>query len=136
MEFFQNNKKIFLFVGIFIGLFLIYKFFIADNGSTDPNAAPVSALTTSSEGVVGRELINTLAELQVISLDFSIFDNPVFTSLDDKSYPIEPQPLGKTYGRNNPFLDFGGSFGSSTVSSNANLPATAFGNSNKTTKSK
>lgn len=135
MEFFQNNKKIFLFIGIFVGLFLIYKFFIAKNNTSD-SSSPVSVLTMANEGVVGREMIATLAELQVISLDFSIFSNPLFTSLDDKSLPIEPQPLGKAEGRQNPFLDFGGSFSSASVNTTDSLPATAFGNGKKPTKTK
>ncbi|MES2087842.1 MAG: hypothetical protein V4467_02505 [Patescibacteria group bacterium] len=113
METYQQHKKLFLFGGIFLVLVILYWLFFSGGGDTAPNVptSPTGGLVTevaesSSDQIVGRELLNLLAEIQTISLDFSIFENPVFSSLQDWSKPIEPQPLGQTLGRKNPFSDF------------------------------
>ena len=115
MEIFQKNKKIFLFVGIFLAVAIVYWLFFSGssegpkNLQTDPTARGlVSEISFSpADVIVGQELLLILSKLQSISLDDSIFSDPVFLSLDDKSKPISPQPLGKALGRRNPFSDFG-----------------------------
>lgn len=114
MDIYQQHKKIFLFGGIFVGVVILYFLFFSGGQSpaqgASTKASPGGLVTevaqSSSDVIVGRELLNLLAEIQTISLDFSIFDNPVFGSLEDWSRPIEPQPLGKSLGRKNPFSEF------------------------------
>ena len=116
MDIFQKHKKVFLFVGIFIGVVILYELFFSGGGSAPQNAALsptadglVSQLSASpSDAIVGSSLLSLLAQLQTISLDTSIFTNPVFVSLQDWSQPIAEQPLGKTLGRPNPFSGFSG----------------------------
>ncbi len=134
---FLKNKKVLLFVGIFVLLFIIYKWFFSGSEPTpDPYALMnptagglVSELSASpADAIVGRELLTILLELKSISLDTTLFTPPVFTSLKDWSKPIDPQPLGKSLGRRNPFSDFGKT--AATTSSQGSAPAvplSAFG---------
>lgn len=116
MEIFQKYKKVFLFVGIFIAVVIVYEMFFA-GGGTPP--APSGALSPTRGGLVselsvspadailGQQLLTMLGRLQFISLNPSIFNDPIFRSFQDWSRPIEPQPFGKTLGRRNPFSAFG-----------------------------
>lgn len=135
-EFFQKNKKIFLFAGIFAALVLLYwMFFSGDSASSknvayDPTAGGlVSEFSVGpSDAIIGYELLATLARLQSISLDPGLFSDPVFVSLRDKSKPIVSQPLGKSLGRRNPFSDFGKGVATISVSTTTGtLPPASFG---------
>lgn len=135
-EFFQKNKKIFLFVGIFAAVVLLYWIFFSGDsaapkvGVYDPTAGGlVSEFSVSpSDVIIGYELLAMLARLQSISLDPGLFSDPVFVSLRDKSRPISSQPLGKSLGRRNPFSDFGKGVATTSVSGTAaTLPPAAFG---------
>jgi len=114
MDFFSKNKKIFLFSGIFVAVIVIYMLFFSGGPSTptnnlvDPTASGlVSDVSASpSDAIIGQELLAMLAKLKSISLDTSFFNDQVFLSLKDKSRLIEPEPLGASLGRRNPFFDF------------------------------
>jgi len=117
MELYRQHKKIFLFGGIFAALFIIYELFFSGGSAPAQNAGVidmtagglVSQLSVSpADAIVGVDLLNMLRKLQSLPLDPSIFKDPVFMSLKDKSLPLVPQPLGKALGRRNPFYDFGG----------------------------
>ncbi|KKT44862.1 MAG: hypothetical protein UW34_C0007G0006 [Parcubacteria group bacterium GW2011_GWA2_44_15] len=136
MDIFQKNKKVFLFIGIFIIVALVYKFFFSDGAISSKNSIPnlsengsLSELSISpADAIVGRELLLMLAELQSISLDASIFTNPVYVSLKDWSRPIESQPFGKAFGRRNPFSDFvSGTTTALKKDTSLNLSGGAFG---------
>lgn len=127
MEFYQKNKKIFLFAGIFVGLFILYKIFFSGGSSvpaSDPTAGGlVSQLSASpADAISSQDLLATLAKLQSITIDQSIFSDPVFISLKDKSHQLEQQPLGKSLGRRNPFSDFGGVTAIGTSTSRGIIP--------------
>lgn len=115
MEFFQKNKKIFLVVGIVAAVVILYELFLSGgseapkNAAYDPTAGGlVSEFSVSpADVIVGHELLAMLARLQSISLDASIFGDPSFARLKDKSKPIGSEPFGKAVGRRNPFSDFG-----------------------------
>ncbi len=140
MEIYQKYKKVFLFSGILVVLVLLYELFFSGSGATPKNSALnparnslVSELSVSpADAIVGRELLSALAKLQSISLDASIFADPVFASLKDKSLPIEPQPFGKALGRRNPFSDFGKGNGVANTSNASNLPGSRSGAGAKT----
>lgn len=136
MEFFQKNKKIILFVGIFLFVVLIYQIFFTGSSTESPKSAYsptksglVSEVSASpADAIVGRELLVVLAQLRSISLDPSIFSSPVFMSLEDLSHPIEPQPLGKSVGRRNPFSDFSsGSASQSGTNSASGIQSSSVG---------
>lgn len=134
-EIFQKYKKIFLFGGIFLALLLLYWLFFGGSGTQKPSAPSPTAGGLVSEAAVtvedeagGRELLAILTELQSITLDSSIFSSPAFISLNDWSKPIDPQPLGSSVGRRNPFSDFGGSAPAvSTGAGASNLPSSSLG---------
>lgn len=133
MEFFEKNKKVLLFVGIFallgVGYFL---FFSGDstgtaNVSIDPTAGGlISELSMSpADAIIGRDLLTMLIQLKSITLDISIFSDPAFASLQDQSRPITPEPFGKVLGRRNPFADF--AKGGTATSSAGSAPAVSPG---------
>ncbi len=134
MAIFTKYKKIFLLVGILTAVVLIYELFFSSGGggaqATDalnPTLGGlVSSLSVSSgDSIIGRELLTMLLKLKSIVLDTTVFDSKVFSSLQDWSQPIAPQPFGKTVGRRNPFSDFGDtSVETGTASS---VPSNAFG---------
>lgn len=141
MEIFQKNKKVFLFVGIFAVVTILYWLFFSGDSNAprdafyDPTAEGlISEFSISpADAIVGQELLAMLSTLQSISLDASIFGDPSFVSLQDKSRSISEQPFGKALGRRNPFSDFGkGVLATSTASSRGalprgTLPSNAFG---------
>src|SRR3989338_7966247 len=112
MQFFQQNKKVVLFVGILAFIVAVYFIFFTgnDNELGDTSAIVsrdglVSELSVSpSDLSVGRDLLVMLIELRSLSLDSAFFTNSAFTNLEDFTVPIEAQPLGKSLGRHNPFL--------------------------------
>ena len=115
MDIYNKHKKIFLFAGIFVAVVIIYELFFAGGGaaptnnSANPTADGLISQTSASpsDTMIGSNLLIMLAQLQTISLDTSIFTDPVFVSLQDWSKPIDPQPFGKALGRPNPFSTFG-----------------------------
>ena len=133
MEIFQKNKKIILAIGIFAVVAILYWVFFSGGSATPQNAVYdptagglVSEFSVSpADVIVGYELLVLLARLQSISLDSSVFSDPVFMSLDDKSRLIGSQPFGKALGRRNPFSDFAKGVAVTSTSSTP-LP-TAFG---------
>jgi len=62
---------------------------------------------------LGRELLTALAKLQSTKLDTSIWDDPVFASLQDFGVEIPAQPVG----RRNPFAVFSASVSAGKASS-------------------
>ncbi len=117
-ELFQKNKKALLFLGIFVALVVLYEVFFSGGGSTSASSS-VQSLNPTAGGLVsdisqspvndiaGSDLLSMLTELRSITFDESIFSDPVYQSLKDKSQPLAPEPLGKSVGRLNPFSDFG-----------------------------
>lgn len=97
MDLFKKNKTlggvVILTVFIVLG-FLFYSW----SGSS---SAPLTSSDSSNQ--MGQELLITLAGLNTIRLDGSIFTDPVFASLTDFGVIIPPEPAG----RRNPFLPVG-----------------------------
>ena len=65
-------------------------------GSSTPDLTSVSVSDTSS----GSQLLTLLNQSRSITLNLSIFSNPVFGDLVDSNQPIAPEPVGRA----NPFL--------------------------------
>lgn len=83
----------------------VYFLFLRNKDAEGP------ALSTSTEGVAmtasaqaDRELLQLLEELSSINLEGSIFNDPLFRSLEN--FRVEPQP--QPVGRDNPFAPVGG----------------------------
>lgn len=118
MTFFDNRKKLLLLGGgIVLLVVLLFVFWGGRAEKVSPAANFSSGLSAGSlvselsaspaDQVAGRDLLLMLSELKSITLDTSIFSDPLFTALEDESKPIEPQPFGKSVGRKNPFSGFG-----------------------------
>lgn len=73
---------------------------------------PDEALTTTTGGlvgepVVGQELVIELNRLEALkNVDSGFLTNPTFSSLEDFTVEVPPQPLG----RENPFAPVGNDF--------------------------
>lgn len=63
-------------------------------------AAPPPILQTETVDVGNEELVATLLALRAVTLSGTIFQDPVFMSLQDFGVEIQPEPVG----RPNPFL--------------------------------
>jgi hypothetical protein len=58
---------------------------------------------------LGNQITQALIQIESLSLDRSIFENSIFKSLNDRSEPINSEPIGRT----NPFAPLGQSNASS-----------------------
>lgn len=101
MQFIRSNKRLAFLIAIAALIVIGYVLFRPGGGSENP-------LTKSSTGgsppqSIGRELLVTLGDLRLLTLDGSIFTDPVFMSLQDFSVPLPTLPAG----RRNPFAPLG-----------------------------
>lgn len=101
MQFLTRYKKILIYGGAAILLFIVYSFFFAGKDTQTPGTSPLVAesISEGASAAMGADLLNLLKELQAIKLDSSIFQNSVFRSLKDFGQPIPPEPVGRA----NPF---------------------------------
>lgn len=95
---FNKYKKIIVAIIIIIVLFFIYSFFFGGE-KDDSLLSSTSNGPISGADVIGSELIQALNEIETLDLDRSIFEDPIYRSLVDRSQPIPPEPVG----RDNPF---------------------------------
>lgn len=95
MHFFQANKT--LIGGVIITVLFIYVYFSYFRTPAEP------LLSGTDNAVVSSDLLVTLSQLHIITLDNSIFSDPVFLSLSDFGVQINPQNIG----RRNPFAPIG-----------------------------
>lgn len=97
----EKIKKIIIWVVVV--LILIAGFIVFRNRGDDGDFLTTSGGSedeiVSGANVIGTEIIEALNQIDALKLDTSIFDDPVFTRLRDKSQPIPPEPVG----RDNPF---------------------------------
>lgn len=94
------QKIIFIILGLLL-IFLAYVFLV----KKDPEAESLITddLASSDTDILGDRITQALLRIEQIKLDKSIFTNEVYRSLQDRSIPIEPEPVG----RNNPFAPIG-----------------------------
>ncbi len=92
MQFIKDNK---MYIGLIVlavaGLWMYMTFF---SGSS-----PEATLTSDHESPLSQDVLVTLSNLHTITLDASIFSDPLFLSLTDYGVAIPPQNVG----RRNPF---------------------------------
>jgi hypothetical protein len=99
----QKYKNIIIVVVLIIGGFYAYNTFTA------PESEPSASLqVTSSADVLGSDIIKAINQINDLKLDRSVFDDPIFRTLVDRSEEILPQAKS----RPNPFApiadsDFG-----------------------------
>lgn len=108
--FFEKYKIILAFIVVLAVSFLVYTFMIngADQasqrgGGTGLVASPALGVVGGGENVIGAEIIRALNQIDALTLDRGIFNDPVYASLIDWSREIPPEPVGK----DNPFAAIG-----------------------------
>lgn len=111
MNFFTKYKNIIIIVIVIIAAFFLYSTFFQGDREGTSLLTSRSNIGSSSE-ILGADIIRAINQIDSLDLDKSIFTDPVFQSLIDRSEPIDPEPTG----RFNPFAPIGtGGSVSSTV---------------------
>ncbi len=99
MDFLKQYQTAIGFVILVALLFAGYQFFFAgETGS-------VVSVSETSMATPDQDLVALLFELRSIRLDSALFENPLFTSLQDFGQDLVPEPIG----RENPFAPLGAS---------------------------
>lgn len=80
-------------------LYLGYMYF----GPTGEESSLVSSTGSADDVAVDRELLQLLSQIKQISLDASLFESPIFKSLEDYGQTIPSEAVG----RSNPFAPIG-----------------------------
>jgi hypothetical protein len=99
IEILKKYRNFAFIVLVLVLLFAGYSIFFVDESGTE---GPLVA-TTGPGGRVGQEVIATLARVQAIRLETTLFSNSAFQSLVDFGQIIPPEPVG----RPNPFAPLG-----------------------------
>ncbi len=84
-----QNKLLVIVAGLAIAFGLWYGLSPRESGT----------LLIESTGGAGQEVVDTLRQLDAVKLDGTLLSNPAFSSLQDFSTQIVPEPVG----RPNPF---------------------------------
>lgn len=101
-------KKIIIFVIVFILVIVAWSIISGkkdDTNRTLTSSATESDLLDEDESAVADTFLNTLLDLNTLTLDDTIFGDPRFQSLVDHRVVLTPQPEG----RSNPYLPTGSS---------------------------
>ncbi|MDA8611345.1 hypothetical protein N9L18_00575 [Candidatus Pacebacteria bacterium] len=128
---FQKYKKWIIIVLVIIAAFVLYTIFFTGE---DEGEGLVSSNATTGQtpaSIVGAEIVAALNRIESLRLDRTIFDDPVYKSLKDRSQEIPPEPVGKA----NPFDPIGSSAPESSVPDIQDSPRTS-ANSSVTTGSR
>lgn len=113
---FQKYKKWIIIGLVVIAAFVLYTVFFT--GDKEDQLLTSTSRQTPEE-IIGTEIIGALQQIESLELDRSIFDNPIYRSLKDRSQEIPPEPIGKS----NPFDPIGSNVPEKVVS-NENEPKT------------
>ena len=98
MAFIKNNLITLLVIAACVASLIIY-----ENYFSAPPADVLTSSTATSTSSVGGDLLGSIAQLKAVTLDPSIFSDPVFLSLVDFGVAIPLEPVG----RGNPFAPLG-----------------------------
>jgi|GEM_PF-521948 len=113
-------KKIIIGIIILVVVFIAYALVKPDPTADvlvgNRNGA-VGAVTTQQARLLSTQISQALLKIDQIRLDRSVFDNPIFKSLSDRSQNIEPEPIG----RSNPFAPLGDTSVNSVVRDTPNI---------------
>ncbi|MCI0619678.1 hypothetical protein L0Y40_01430 [Candidatus Wolfebacteria bacterium] len=97
MNFLKQHKTAITILVLVILIFVAYGVF-SGSGDEDVLVSEDAAAPT-----VGGDLIVLLGRLQSLSLDSTVFSNPIFRNLVDFGVELVPEPVG----RSNPFAPIG-----------------------------
>jgi hypothetical protein len=112
-------KKIIIAIVVLGILFVLYSAFLKPDPGTETLVSGregiAGSLASQDAQVIGSQISQALLKIEQITLERAIFDNPIFSSLEDRSQPIIDEPIGRT----NPFAPLGDT--SVNVSTRTNL---------------
>ena len=116
-------KKIIIAIVVLGILFVLYSAFLKPDPKADTlvtGRSPVAGKPVDQNSqAISSQISQALLKIEQIKLDRSIFDNKIFTSLEDRSEEIVDEPVGRT----NPFAPLGDT--SVNISSRTNLNMSA-----------
>jgi len=92
MDILKENKAVLIIVVIIIALLAFYGM---SNGSGTSNSLISSTNARTDTVVNDRELLQLLTDMRKINLEGHIFESPAYTSLQDFSRSIVPEPVGR-----------------------------------------
>ena len=102
MDFLKQNGG-YMIVGLLVAS-VVYGAYSYFGGNSEPEAPLTSLVSVSTDSPqVGTDLLATLLSLKTLTLDPTVFGDPVFRSLQDFGLPIPEEAVG----RNNPFAPLG-----------------------------
>lgn len=92
-------KKIIIPLIVIVVAFVLYTVFIKKD---DPTSLLKKESPTSGD-VLGAEIVKAINQISTLKLDRSIFSDPIFKTLIDRSELLNPEPVGRV----NPFAPIG-----------------------------
>lgn len=143
---FQKYKKIIIIASIVILAFIAVVILRDDSKDAEGDGLLTSTTNTGNTtggvkqtgaSAIGAEIITALSQIKSLNLDNSIFSDPVFIQLKDKSQPIPKEPIGRENpfaplesigGERGPQIDFETDVATTTPARTANPPRTGVAN--------
>ncbi len=107
-------KKLIVPFIVIVGAFVLYSIFIKE----EPTTSLLKKEVATSGDVLGAEIIKAINQISTLTLDRSVFDDPIFKTLIDRSEVLQPEPIGRA----NPFAPIG-STGAAPTTSTSTTPA-------------
>lgn len=98
-----DKKRILVAVLAVFTVFMLASASQKETQAQEPMVVPDTVSSGGEGNQKGREILTLLADLKKITLDESVFSDPVFRSLKDISVELIPEPKG----RPNPFAPLG-----------------------------
>ncbi len=93
-----------LIIGVVVAIIVIALYFVFKSDNSDSSSTlGVVSVENPADTILGRGLLNSLAELQATKLDVNFFDDQIFSSLAGFGHEIAKQDVG----RRNPFAPIG-----------------------------
>ena len=112
-------KKAIIWILVLVISFGIYYFFFKGSDSDIEDYITSTGSPQEAADVLGQEILIALNQIEALKLDRSIFEDPVYLSLTDRSEEIDPEPVGRV----NPFAPIGDEpVGSSSSSDDTEEP--------------
>jgi hypothetical protein len=99
----QKIKTPVIAVVIIVLVFFAYSHFFQGSSQSTSLTSDSSASSTNPDAAAEQQFLTLLLKIQNITINQSIFSDPVFLSLQDDSLPVVDQPQGRT----NPFAPIG-----------------------------
>ena len=107
-------KKLIIPFIVIVLAFVLYTVFIKKDGST----SLLKKESPTNGDVLGAEIIKAINQISTLKLDRSIFSDPIFKTLIDRSEELTPEPIGRV----NPFAPIG-STGATPATTTSATPA-------------